>query len=300
MTDEVLFKNYIIPEIPRGKNFLIWLSHDVDRVQKTIFHSIYYFFKERKFSHLQDIFSKNNPYWNFDRIMALEGQYNAKSTFFFLNETMKADILQPKSYILAKGRYDITSPKIKQIIKAIDKNGWEVGLHGSYQSFLDKELLTREKRTLEEVIGHEIGGIRQHYWNNVIPKTWAIQRSIGLKYDATFATKDDIGFRENIYYPFRPFDDDFLVIPTVIMEYYLFNKADGNVDVAKKMINDLIDFCKNKRAVFSVLWHPHFINPKEFPDLYNLYEYLLKRASEEGGYFITPKNLLSSERVKWK
>ena len=113
----------IAPKLPEGKNFLVWLSHDVDRTHKTFLHSIYYFIKERKMHHLKTLFSSDDPYWNFEKIIDIENSFGVKSTFFFLNEQMKASILKPKSFILAKGRYKIANPKIKDVIQTLHKKG---------------------------------------------------------------------------------------------------------------------------------------------------------------------------------
>jgi len=285
MSIDSLFKNQIKPAIPEGKDFVVWLSHDVDRVQKSIAHCLYYFLKDKRPYHLQTIISKKNPYWNFEYIMELESKYGAKSTFFFLNESIKPDLMKPKSFILSKGRYKISNSEITSVIKEIDRSGWEVGLHGSFNSYLDKKLLMHEKNVLEDILGHSIKSVRQHYFNNSIPQTWEIQRSIGLKYDATFVKKNDVGFYKDVYYPFRPFDDDFTVIPTVIMDGYLLDKA-KNRETAEKIIDEIIEQCGEKGAILNTLWHQRIVNPKEFPLLYGLYEYLLRAVQEKNGGFI--------------
>ena len=68
---------------------LVWLSHDVDWTKKDSIHSLYNFVKQKRFYHLRTLFHDKNSYWNFYSILELESKYNAKSTFFFLNESMK-------------------------------------------------------------------------------------------------------------------------------------------------------------------------------------------------------------------
>lgn len=287
-----LFRNQIKPRIPEKKDFLAWLSHDVDRVHKSMAHSLYYCLKQKRLYHLQTLISGENPYWNFERIMELESKYGAKSTFFFLNESIKVNLFKPKSFILSKGRYKINDSKITSIIKKIDKNGWEVGLHGSYNSYCDKSLLLHEKKMLEDILGHDVYSIRQHYLNNRIPETWQIQQSIGLKYDTTFVMNNDVGFHRNVYYPFRPFDNsDFTVIPTVIMDIYLL-RGGRDQKAAERTIDELIGICKEKKTILLVLWHQRSLNPKEFSVLYNLYVYLLDSIKANNGEFILPKQIL--------
>lgn len=287
-----IFANQQIPVIPEGKNFLVWLSHDADRFHKTLYHALYYWGKEKRSYHLRSMFSRPDPYWNFEQIMDLEDRYGARSTFFFLNESMQADICNPQSFILAKGRARLENPKIQSIIRKLDQNGWEIGLHGSYNSYLDKDLLFREKTILEQIVGHAVAGSRQHYWNNVIPETWKIHRAIGLKYDATLIVKHDVGFYKQVYFPFKPFNDDFTVIPTVLMEYYLLDKA-RDLKSAQKIIDELMTFCQKKHAILSVLWHQHTLHAQEVPEYYKLYVYLLQATKERNGAFILPDDILN-------
>ena len=167
----------IKPKLPAGKSFLVWLSHDVDRVYKTLAHAFYYFIKNRKWHHLGHYFQGFNTYWNFEKIISLEAKHGVKSTFFFLNESMQAKWTDFKSFVLAKGRYDIRDPKIVKTIKLLDARGWEIGIHGSYRSYNDRQLLKKEKEILEEILGHPIESIRQHYLNLTIPETWQIQKA---------------------------------------------------------------------------------------------------------------------------
>ncbi|MDY6905674.1 MAG: polysaccharide deacetylase family protein [Thermodesulfobacteriota bacterium] len=284
-----LYDYQIQPKMPPGKDFVVWLTHDVDRVAKTLVHGVYYSVSDKKpYFHIKSFFSRENPYWNFDRIMELEEKYNARSTFFFLNESIKPKMTDKKSWILSFGRYRIKDKIIQETIKKLDSNGWEIGLHGSYNSFDNKALLLSEKNELEKIVKHPIFTSRQHYWNNKIPATWQIQADLGIHYDATFIEKDDVGFKHDVIFPFRPFNDGFIVFPTVIMERYLLAKASNSIHKAKIIIDKIIEFCRLHRTVMTVLWHQRFLNRNEFSEYYILYEYLLDACQYNNGYFCTP------------
>jgi len=280
--------------LPKGKEFLVWLSHDVDRTRKSVWHSLYYLMMNRDMYHLKTMFSNDNPYWNFYRTMNLESKYSAKSTFFFLNESLRINVFNPRSIILSKGRYNINSREIKSIIREIDSSGWEIGLHGSFESYNDVELLHQEKNALEQILGHSVNGTRQHYLNIDIPKTWRIQKSTGLKYDSTFALKNNVGIHPKYFKPFKPFkDSNFVVFPLVVMDGYLGKIANSEY-AAKKIIDDLITECKVKGAILSVLWHNRSLNELEFPFYWNLYKYILETTIAENGAFILPMDIINS------
>lgn len=276
-------------EWPEGRQFAVFLSHDVDRVRKT-YQYLPLFILQRRLYHLTSMFKKTNPYWCFEKIMELEKKYDVRSTFFFLKETKKLKVFHPSTYILSLGHYDFKEPMVSQIIKKLDTNGWEIGLHGSYDSYNNKDLLVKEKKELEEVLGKPVIGIRHHYLNIEIPKTWELQKSLGFLYDSTFGFKDSIGFRDEKVLPFRPFNDHFLVIPLIVMDGYILSKiADDNERWRK--ITDLINFAKDKQGVISFLWHQRVFNEDEFPGWSKFYERIIKECKEKNAWFATGKEI---------
>lgn len=265
-------------EWPEGKKFGVFLSHDVDRVRKT-YQALTNLIIEKRLYHLLSILQKPNPYWSFEKIMELEEKYDVRSTFFFLKETKKLKILHPSTYILSLGHYDFNEPTIRQIIKKLDEGGWEIGLHGSYDSYNKKILLLKEKKELEKVLGKPVIGIRQHYLNLEIPKTWEIQREIGFKYDASFGYTDKIGFRDEKIIPFKPFNNDFLVIPLTVMDGVVFSTYDNN-ETRWKKISELINITEKKGGAISFLWHQRVFNEKEFPGWATMYENIIKECRD--------------------
>jgi len=280
-------------EFPEGKKFAICLTHDVDRVDKKWWHCIYYFVKTKKPYHLKSLFTKwrNNPYWNFEKIMTLENKYGVRSTFFFLNETKKLELLNMKTYPIALGYYSINDPRVVGVLKELEQGGWEIGVHGSYDSYKNKELLAKEKRTLEKILGKKIIGIRQHYLNLEIPATWKLQKDVGFKYDASFGYRRDIGFRDGKLLPFKPFEEeDFLVIPTTIMDSALFYKY-SSPEMAWRKILEIFKHAEKNRALITVLWHQRVFNEKEFPGWGKIYEKIIQEGLKRKAWFATCKEV---------
>src|SRR5699024_2749913 len=110
------------------------------------------------------------PYWQFESLMDLEGELGVRSAFYFLSEPGLRDRslrqwLRPRYWLEHCGRYDIDALRMAHIIEALDTRGWEVGLHGSYDSYDDRERLRVEKEMIEGVVGHSVRGGRQHFLN---------------------------------------------------------------------------------------------------------------------------------------
>ncbi|MEO0124620.1 MAG: polysaccharide deacetylase family protein [candidate division WOR-3 bacterium] len=267
---------------PDDYKFALGLSHDVDETKKT-YQYLTHFLKTLRPYHILSFFSKKEPYWNFENIMDLEEKYKVRSTFFFLNEKKRLDLKRPSEIFSTIGRANFLEEKIIEVINLLHNNNWEIGLHGSYDSYKDKELMKKEKKLLEEIIGNPVIGVRQHYLNLKIPKTWMIQKELGFHYDASYGSNNDIGFPDNKYFPVRPFNDDFVVVPLTLMDYVLFSKIktfDDQLNECRK----LIECIREKGGVMVILWHLRVFNEDEFPKAMRVYEEIIKIALDQGGW----------------
>ncbi|MDJ1434184.1 polysaccharide deacetylase family protein [Halostagnicola sp. A-GB9-2] len=267
--------------------FTLCLTHDVDRPYKT-FQAPYYALKEHDLSHLKSLVSSDRPYWQFEEIMELEEELGVRSSFYFLNEKNlfrdkgPREWIKPNNWKLFTGRYNITDDEIVDVIQTLDRGGWEVGLHGSYESYNNLKRLRYEKETLEDILGHDVIGGRQHYLNLNRPKTWEYHQQIGLKYDASLGSSSKYGF-QNGYNTIRPFDDEFTVFPLTLMEVALFG-GDLDVDSVKHEIDRLLHRASECEAIVAALWHPRVFNERDFPGYKELYRYLITSALEMGAW----------------
>ena len=293
-------------EWPDGKRFAVCLTHDVDRIKKSYqyFTRSLRFLKKAEIKHASEevfeffkvYFSKNvkkDPYWNFEKIVEIEDKYNVRSTFFFLNETGKMNIFKPDAWKLYLGRYSIRDPEIVKVINELHLKGWEIGLHGSYNSYKNKNLLKKEKEDLECILGERVYGVRQHYLNLDIPMTWKIHEELGLRYDASYGFRSRIGFKNSPYLPFYPSNSPFLVIPLTIMDSALFSN-NKNVKAAWRECKKCVELAEEKNAVLTVLWHQRSFNEEEFPKWGGMYEDLIALCKQKNAWIAT-----ASEIERW-
>ncbi len=92
-----------------------------------------------------------DPYDNFSYIMKLESKYGLKSSFYFMsggNTKYDASYSMKESYIIS-------------LIKTLQEEGFEVGLHPSFNSYNNFQMANLEKKKLEKVAGNAIWGGRQ-------------------------------------------------------------------------------------------------------------------------------------------
>jgi len=279
--------------VPEGYEFALLLTHDVDRPYKT-YQAPYYAVRDRDPTHLVDALVGRNTFWTFDEIRSLEESLGVRSAFYFLDEqslwTLPVSAMaRPSNWRLFAGRYSLTDPTIVDLIHTLSAGGWEVGLHGSYESYRNRDLLEREYRRLDAIHDGEILGGRQHYLNLEPPETWRHQQAVGLRYDATPGSSDEFGF-DGEYGIRRPFDDEFVVFPLTVMEMAL---PDPQTEFARawQALNRLLDEAAENDAVMSVLWHPRFLSEVDFPGHRALYERLIETAVERGAWVGPPARL---------
>jgi len=263
------------------------LSHDVDRIKKTYQYFTYVLHAIRKMDfkmlkyQLQSLFLADEPYWNFPKIIDIEKEFDVKSTIFILNETMRFRFKNIQNGQLSLGRYNIHEPKLIDILQWLDKSGWEIGVHGSYYSYLNKELLFKEKLALERILGHEIIGIRQHYLN-INKDTWQIQDELGFKYDSTWGHTEDIGFKGGKVLPFYPLENKFIVYPLAIMDicFMVHENRWEKFDEIVKTIDD-------NNGLLVVNWHQRVFNENEFPEYIEAYKAIIKKLKLLNAKFYT-------------
>jgi peptidoglycan/xylan/chitin deacetylase (PgdA/CDA1 family) len=268
----------------------VCLTHDVDRTRKT-YQYITHDIRNHRYGNLKTFFSGKSPYWMFDTIMETEEKYGVRSTFFFLNETIRFKPFSPSNWKLSLGRYRVNEPEVSSMIRELDAGGWEIGVHGSYNSYKDLSLLKTEKAVLEDVLGKPIAGIRQHYLNLNIPETWKIQREAGFRYDASFGLKNAIGFRDNRYHPYTDPESDMFIIPLAIMECYLFSTSRNDPVTIWNNTLKIIDLADKHNGVLCILWHPHMFNEDDFQGYAGVYRRIIEEAKDRGAEFLACKRI---------
>lgn len=266
----------------------VCLSHDIDRIYK----SYQYLTKPLKalkegnislfIKRLFSPFYERNPYWGFDKIIEIESRYEVKSTFFILNESIKVNWFKPSTYILALGRYKIIDERLVDMIHYLSQNGWEIGVHGSYNSYKDLELLRKEKCELENMLGHSVIGIRQHYLN-LEENTWQLQFEAGFLYDSSFGYNEDIGYKDNRTKPFFPLNNsDFCVIPMVIMDSPFVNSKDK-----WRRLDEICDQCESDNGYLVINFHTNTFNELDFPYVASDYESIIRKLKKKNARFMT-------------
>jgi len=213
--------------------------------------------------------------------MDIESKYGAKSTFFFLLSTKMLEV------------EGCRIEGIKKKLRSITDAGWEIGLHGGHDTYLDVNKMSAGKKRLENVIGKEIVGYRNHYLRFKVPTTWELLKKAGFKYDTTFGYADCAGFRNGMCYPFKPFNlntneyVDIWEIPLIVMDTSLFEYMKLDMNSAWCIVRSLVDITEKLHGVMTVLWH----NPSMVGARGELYEGLLQYCHARGAWMTSAETI---------
>ncbi|MBI9107213.1 MAG: polysaccharide deacetylase family protein [Spirochaetales bacterium] len=211
-------------------------------------------------------------FFSFDFIMSESEKRNLKSTFFFL----------PSGSPEQKICIGATNPFLINKMKDISTRGHEIGIHGHYLTYLNKNEYIRETEKLRNIlntngISQELKGGRQHYLRVNIPETFRIWEAANLEYDSTIGFSDRPGFRCGTCYEYQLYDVinrkalNIKEKPLVVMEgtiIYKHNMGKGYSADAFNIFKKFKDICRFYRGDFTLLWHNNEFVKREQRDLY--------------------------------
>lgn len=289
----------------KRKGFQICLTHDVDYIRKTASlrakRSAFYLssgFRDLGKAKLPGALKKIyrslcfllSPcdYWQFEYIQELEEAHNFRSTFYVYAGVRPRQMLQHLRRLVFDPGYDVEeNVKLQDKIKELTEKGWEVGLHGSFDSYNSPELLLEEKNRLEAISGLPVLSTRQHWLHLSLRNTWKIQAEAGIRADTTLGFNDCVGFRTGVASSFYPYDFDgrerhqILEVPMVLMDGTLFDHCQMDDDEALEKSLEILGEVKKFNGCVAVNWHQR--TPAVDYKWYWLYQEILSWIKQNKG-----------------
>ena len=250
---------------PEGASQAWSLTHDVDLVRKYGFGRLFQFIAKGNSRTAGVIFRKlyhrDNPYWNFGELLELYRSKQWYVSFFFL----------AKSWEKSSFRYNIKTPRFRDLFKTILAEGHEIGLHSSRFIFDHPANYLREKNRLESILGRKLKGVRQHYLRILFPEGWHYLESAGFHYDSSCGYNEAVGFRAGttfpieINYPNKSADHKFYEVPISLMDYPWINPQTSFEENWSKFENQ-VDLIGSTKGLANILWHPNNVAEPNYRD----------------------------------
>ncbi len=164
----------------------------------------------------------------------------------------------------------------------------QIGIHPSYYTNENPEMLKREIKNLEMVVNKDITQSRQHFLRLNLPITYRnlIEEDITDDYSMGYAALP--GFRAGICNSYNFYDLDieietklrihpFMVMDGTLKDYMNLTPTD-----AIEQVKHLISEVRKVNGTFTSLWHNESLSDeKRWKGWRKVYEELLKEAAEE-------------------
>lgn len=173
--------------------------------------------------------------------------------------------------------YSISDTFVKNIIKQVADEGAIVGLHGSYESATNCEILTTEKQRIENILKTEVLCSRQHYLRTFFTKehnSVSLWGSTGIKNDYSLGFAERPGFRCGTCHPYLLYNlmkdcaSDILEHPLILMDGSLFDYMKLTETEAFNLAAKLLERTCKVEGDFVVLWHNHTTS-RNYKNYYN-------------------------------
>ncbi len=139
---------------------------------------------------------QSDPFNNLPRVAHIvREETGLPPTFFFLGS-------QAPHPLGPNADYDLAAPQVQRTIRHLETLGCSIGLHGSFGTATDADLLRAELDKLP----HLSAGVRFHFLCFSPTETPDVLTRAGAVYDATLGFAERAGFRHGTAHPFWLYD----------------------------------------------------------------------------------------------
>ncbi|MBQ3595153.1 MAG: polysaccharide deacetylase family protein [Bacteroidales bacterium] len=187
-------------------------------------------------------------------------------TFEYQIKLQKELKLSPLYFILC-GDYNtndknisIKNKEFQQLIKHLGDYAL-VGIHPSFSSYLNKNMIKEEITRLSDVLKREVTISRQHFLRLSLPSSYQILIELDITDDYTMGYASQAGFRAGYADTFKFFDLEndmktkLNIHPFALMDGTMRDYLNLDVQESYEKAKKLVDEVKNVNGTFILLWH---------------------------------------------
>ena len=292
---------------PRGKQFAVCLTHDIDHaIRRSAYEAtrklgaagVALAMGRRQTSRrrMNEAIGlarggEVSPYWLMSQMAHQEADRGFRSTFFVLPHKRRR-VLEGSAWAR---RYDVRRSDIQLLLHELDVNGWELGMHTSYDAHNTVAGLATDWGTLQSELptGVHASGARSHYLRLRMPETLRHAEEAGLRYDATMGWAAGWGFRSGSAMPYHPFD---LIRDRELGLWELDLHVMDVAVAARDFVNVLAQALERVRAVggcATVLVHPSPYDGMTVKEHLDFYDKILECVADfDDAWVTTPTAVL--------
>lgn len=271
------------------QRFAVCLTHDIDYISKfspgiAYRELVQHFLRNanqknirQRWLRLVDFMKSMNPSHDpykisLNKFMELENSYGIHATYFFkAGGNDKRDIT-----------YSLRNPFVRSAISRLTSAGHQIGLHPSFNTYLDKAMWKKEMGKLN-TISLNIISSRQHYLRLRLPETFRLIDEMGIRTESTLGFAERHGFRNGMCHPFHPYDLErertfrFLEFPLHVMDGTLATYQGLDPESAFQEIIRTQNTVASYGGVFTILFHNTCYDRNDFPGWSDVFENYLQQ-----------------------
>lgn len=218
---------------------------------------------------------EKDPFDSYDWLHRLHEENRVKPYYFFL--------LAEKN-----GRYDkniLPQQKALQALIGDHMVRYPVGIHPSWRSGDEHELLKKEINILSNITGNKILSSRQHYIRFTLPETFRRLIDSGVQFDFSMGYGSINGFRASVATPFYWYDlekeqaTNLMLFPFCYMEANSFYEQKYLAKQALEEMRYYYNVVLSVNGTFIMIWHNNFLGTdKLFNGWKEIYEQFVKET----------------------
>jgi len=254
------------------------MTHDLDAVQKTtsiaLKQSAFNLFKGLKALSRADTRVFGESVHAASRFLLSRDSYNG------LNQMIEAERLcipKPIIHIFSRSSadrrgvkswlfdpaYRLQDLQYLGILDSLQKSGWRLGLHPSFDSWNSVQDILSQKQDLEQILDCKVAYCRQHWLRFSWTDTWRAQEAAGLQEDSSLGFNDRMGFRNSAAIRFQPWDFEragplsLYSSPLAVMDSHIHDYSIGQASTAIHRMKNILTEARKTAAHANFLWHPH-------------------------------------------
>ncbi len=211
--------------------------------------------------------------------------------FAWLDKLHEEGNLQPRYFVLLAdkpGRLDKNIPPSDISMQALVKKLaglYDTGIHPSWQSGDDANLLAGEIARLAGLSGRPVVSSRQHYLRLTMPVTYRRLLEAGIRRDFSMGYGSSNGFRASFTGDFYWYDLEteeetgLLLTPFCFMDFAAFDDSKESADDMLEELQRLAKAISQAGGRMVTLWHNHFLGPQRLRDWRAAYESFVRGMS---------------------
>lgn len=233
-------------------------------------------------------------------VIETERMHGVRSTWFVITGT-------PTFATMRAGdvTYTPETPRARRVIALATGAGHEVGLHGSFETYVTAARFARQRERLRAIVGADIHGVRQHFLRMRPGTSHRAMLDAGFRFDSTCGFPDRNGFRMGAADVTPVWDEatqQALAIdevPFVWMDRAL-SKYQG-IEDPLAWIDDGLEIanaCRETEGVWNGIWHPNLASPLGYPGAPAAFEVLVRRVMERSPWSATLSDIVSWRRAR--